>query len=291
MSELSYRIVSGIGLVVSFVSMCSSIYILTAWHRLKKLKQNDLLNNYVAYMSVFDLLQALYTGTYLSNPTFKLTFISDAPTKVCQILGGFLQFINICMTTWNFVIAAFILLPIIIGQSMFRIRKQKYLHFIFISVMAFVCVLVPAINDGYGLRDNAATVYGLSKYECWIVNERDVFCLYGPVTFYILFSIVLLVWSIYKFGNNNALSPLLSKLMWYTAVFILFWLPEIVNRIYTSFSDSTSIPLMYLQMLTWNSYGWANAMVWYHYMKPVDVEPNEIDSHTLLGNDSVQMNQ
>eukprot|EP01084_Bolivina_argentea_P136216 239903_1 len=288
-SRLSYQIISGLTVVISLVSICSSIYIIVSWRRLRKLKQNDILHDYVAYMSVFDLLGISLRAVYLSNPTFDLTFIADAPTVLCKILGGILQFADMCMVTWNFMIVAFILLPIILGQPMHKIIRLKYVHFIFITVMVFVWVLIPAINDGYGLTDNVATQYGLSKFDCWIEQSADYFCLFVPVSFYLIFSILTFIWTMLcKFKGDETLSELQLQLIWYTAVFIITWTPPMITRTYGYFTDNTSLVLTYLQTISYHSIGWANAVVWYNYMKPLT---DAIETLPLVGNESEQTNE
>eukprot|EP01084_Bolivina_argentea_P251504 421833_1 len=196
MSESSYRFVSGITVVISAISVLSSSYIIISWRRLAKLKQNDLLNDYVAFMSIFDLLLVLLRGIFVSNPAFKWTFISETSTMLCRFIGGFHQLSAICATTCNFVIAAFILLPTIKQTSMYRISTFRKCHFIFIAVITIIVVVIPIMNNGYGLTDNGASQYGLSKYECWISNNKDFISVYGPIAFYYVFSIGLLLWSV-----------------------------------------------------------------------------------------------
>eukprot|EP01084_Bolivina_argentea_P251507 421837_1 len=275
MTELAYRIVCGLGVVISIISVFSSAYILISWWKLKKLKKNDLLNDYVAYMSIFDLYSILLRGIYLTSPTFNGTFMSQAPTALCKILGFSHQLSVICMTTWNFIIAAFILLPLTVGKPMFKIIKHRCKHIIFLIFITFIFVLIPFINNGYGLTDNGASQYGLSKYECWISNNKDFISVYGPIAFYYVFSIGLLLWSVLcGFEHKEELLKLKSQLIWYTSIFVVVWTMPIINRFYGFFTNKTSYGLTYMTIISIHSVGFANAIVWYHYMKPsvVDVQ-------------------
>eukprot|EP01084_Bolivina_argentea_P312678 541351_1 len=281
MSELSYRIFSGITLMITAVSVCCSSYIIRSWIKLKKRKVNDILSDYVAYMSIFDLLFMLFRGLYVTNPTFKWIFISEMPIIICKIMGACINSSAICMTTWNFTIAAFILLPIIRGKPMHKITKQKCNHFIFVSFTTFIVVLIPIINDGYGFTDNAASHYGLSKYECWIKEKADFISVYGPITLYVVFSILLLIYCIcFKFKYHSSLNQLKSQLIWYTAVFVCVWGPSIINRYYNVFTNSSSYILTYIAMLSVHSVGFGNAAVWYHYMIPSNDENDDTGSNT-----------
>eukprot|EP01084_Bolivina_argentea_P299649 516524_1 len=290
MSEFSYRFICGTAVVFTVISVCASVYILLSWKKLKKMKQSDILNDYVAYMSVFDIVNLSQRAVYLSNPTFKWQFMSQASNKFCKILGGLLQFTGMCEITWNFIIAAFILLPIIIGQPMYKVVNRKILHFMFILVVTCITTLLPALNDGYGFTDNNDSHYGFSKYECWIENSNDFISLYAVYTFYILFSIILLVWSVLcRFSGDRSLALLRSQLIWYTVVFVCGGAPQIMNRIYAYFTDENSIALLYLGTISFSFIGFANALIWYHYMKPVD---SDIDAHAnsqdLLANEMIQ---
>eukprot|EP01084_Bolivina_argentea_P235418 396159_1 len=188
MSEESYQIVSIITVLVSLGSICSSLYIISSWRKLEIKQKNDLIHDYVMYMSICDLLFVLLRGIYLTNPAFKWTFMSNTPITLCEMLGGCLQLFAICSATWNFIISVGVLLPLFYGINIVQtiVKKQnKFIHCVIVALITLTIVLIPSVTNAFGFTDNNASHYGLSKYECWIKKKIYFSNILIPVTFYV----------------------------------------------------------------------------------------------------------
>eukprot|EP01084_Bolivina_argentea_P264206 447456_1 len=269
-NEISYRILYGISLIVSVVSFIGSSCIIWSWYQKKQTRQkNDILNDYVAYMSIADLIFIFEGIVFISNPTFKWQFVSEFPDLLCGIIGASYNFCAICTATWNFVIVTFLLLPMIRGHYQYEISKHKRYHFIFIFTICSICVILPFLtsNEGaYGLTDNGAEKYGLSKFQCFMINREDYICLYVFIIFYFIWSIVVLLYTIYIYKKDKTIQKLTSRLFWYSVAFIFVWSGAIFDRFYSQITGEISFILICYHWFSNHCIGWCNALVWYSYI-------------------------
>eukprot|EP01084_Bolivina_argentea_P035881 66431_1 len=272
-SEISYRILYAVSFLAGFPSLLGSSYILHSWRKSKKKQNytNDLLNNYVGYMSIADFLLVLLMMIYVSNPAFSLTFMSQLPHWVCGVLGGAFNIFAITTTTFNFVIATFVLVPMLKGVPMYTIKKRNIYILLFTFVICLLEFILPFItsNKGsYGLTENGADKYGLTKFQCWIANPDDFICLYVFTFFYYWWSaFVLLYWCCFH-RNDKSMKLLTSRLFGYTIAFVFVWSGPVLNRFYTIITGEISFGLLCYHWVTVQCVGWCNALVWYSYIKP-----------------------
>eukprot|EP00483_Globobulimina_turgida_P003300 UN03305 len=158
-------------------------------------------------------------------------------------------------------------------QAMFAIAKQRRLH---MAISCFICILVMILpfltkNEGsYGFTDNTAEVYGLAKYQCWIENKNDNFCLYGFIIVYFVWSVIILLYTFCVIKQDETIRKLTSRLVWYSLVFVFVWSGPITDRMYRQSTDEMSVGLVCYHWICIHCVGWTNAAVWYTYIKPSD---------------------
>eukprot|EP01084_Bolivina_argentea_P025349 47121_1 len=237
------------------------------------------------YMSICDVIFIFIRTIGVTNPAFNWSFMSKTPIVLCKTLGICEQLFGTCSATWNVMIAACVLLPLLRGANEFQTitqKKHKTMHIIFVVFITIVTVLIPVAGNAFGFTDNNASHYGLSKWECWIKKTQYFKSIMIPITAYVSFSILLLIYSLFiiYFNNTESLSRLRSQLIWYTVVFVCVWIPTPINRFYNETTNSSSFILTCCQMISLHSIGCANAAVWYHYyMKRLHLQ-SDISDHT-----------
>eukprot|EP01083_Nonionella_stella_P035965 98113_1 len=285
-----YRAICGIAFVLSIFSCAGSTYIIYSWRKNKKLRNNDLLNNYVAYMSMADLFLVFTRGIYVSNPTFLWTFMSQVSYWPCLVLGAAHNYAYIATTTWNFVIVSFIFLPMLRGIPMYNIQKKNKYILIFVFVVCLISWILPfiTVNEGsYGFTNNGEAQYGLSKFQCWLVDADDYLTLYIFVFIYFWWSIAVLLYAYCKFRNVENMKQLTSRLFWYTVGFVFTWSGSMLNRFYRAFTGDIFFGFLMCQWITLHSAGIINGLVWYSYMNYKNSPPSpkggqDLDVHVEL---------
>eukprot|EP01084_Bolivina_argentea_P313663 543194_1 len=288
MSQTAYRVVSGTACILSLTSVIGSGYLLRTWYRKKDTEKNEdkLLDEYIAYMSLPELLFALLFFIFYTNPTMNWHWMSEIPSNICILLGAFNQFLCISTTTLNFGLSLFIFLPIINGTSIRIIEQRKFIHLILVFCISLVCTIIPFFGNHYGLCDDGANKYNLASYTCWINDKNASYylCLYLPAAIYVLFAFCLMIYSRFM-TNNEYYKTLIDQLTWYTIAFIFVWFAGILERIHnTIMGTTTPFWLLSTRIICEASIGTVRAIIWRRYLTKEEKQPHDINVNNDFNN-------
>ena len=110
-------------------------------------------------------------------------------------------------------------------------------------------------------------------YECWIEQGPYQFCLYGPLLFYFVFSIMVVLYCLFvRFCSNRKdntqlvqlQSDLTKRLVLFTFVFIVSWSGAVTDRILglRNIDKTSPIYIEYWHDIGVASLGLTDAIVW-----------------------------
>eukprot|EP01084_Bolivina_argentea_P213068 362013_1 len=284
MSRTAYRILSGMTCLMSLTSVIGSAYLCRSWFTKKRKNKQELLNEYIAYMSFAECIFAIYNIICYINPTMDWDLFILLPHGICVMVGVITQCLLLLTTTFNFALSAFIFLPIIRGTPMRTIERRRSIHLTFVFTVTFICTIAPLFGNHYGLANTSDDNYGLAPYECWITetDKNYYLFLYLPATIYCTFALCLMVYA-KLMVNAKYYQTLIDQLTWYTIAFIWVWCAAIAGRIYNAATNKGSpFWMLCLKEIGLSSMGTVKAFIWWNYLeKDTQIQMVEPDSNRI----------
>ena len=112
-------------------------------------------------------------------------------------------------------------------------------------------------------------------FECWIIDHYYQLCLYIPIGTYMIFAIILTIYSIYrvrkigKVKSNKDFSKtkrglLIQRLLAFTIIFLITWIFPLIVRLWPFMFDVKAPPFIFLVLhhASLGCIGLGNSIVW-----------------------------
>ena len=214
--------------------------------------------------------------------------VSHIHNYKCVLEACIQQFFVVASPTWNFILAITLLRIMYFQVTLEKIEDTMWKNHVFVWTIALIATIIPFGFDGYGYVPNSNGAF----FQCWISKSKFQLCLYGPVIIYLLFSLCLMLYCVYKgcrfdekynsAANNNVgltesplhtrrissspnkLTRLNMQIVYFTIVFVLAWSGPVVNRMMTIIKPSESVPdwIVWWHDIGITSIGLSNAAIW-----------------------------
>eukprot|EP01084_Bolivina_argentea_P211476 359741_1 len=259
--------------------------------RKRNITKPFVITHLVFWMSFSDIMINIWILLVWIPPIMNLS--NYYPINICKIIGAFGQFFFVASScfycviiyvTWIMVTAAYSMI-VKSKQTLFtsiplsnahnlesnvpyqrmnndndqtknnltqKLNKIVIRGGIFSISMAIILTCVPFIGDSYGYVYNVST-YEYEKFECWITVHYYQLCLYIPILIYMLFALILTLYSIYRVRkiakvkanknfNKTKKGLLIRRLLSFTIIFILTWIFPLIYGILWPFIIKQSNP-------------------------------------------------
>eukprot|EP01083_Nonionella_stella_P174480 604979_1 len=271
-----YKITGIVTFVISLLSIFGASYLIIT---ISKKKRSDagnrdfLLNDYVLYLSVWDVVYHSLYGSFLFSVGFHIDYHWSDHVYLCSLFGFLLQLSCVSSATWSFfiVINLFRLLngardKDLKAKTLCVIRTFRVKHnHVIVWLVAAICTLLPLGH--YGLTHNPERTYGIYPYECWIVDAKYHWALYGPLAFYIVCSAFVFLWigcrrcGIAPHGDarNKALE---NQLLSFSVLFFIVYLFPTIDRIWSLVAKYPRIAFVVLHNTLLSTIGFGNFLIW-----------------------------
>eukprot|EP00484_Ammonia_sp_Unknown_P029555 CAMPEP_0197038122 /NCGR_PEP_ID=MMETSP1384-20130603/15133_1 /TAXON_ID=29189 /ORGANISM="Ammonia sp." /LENGTH=416 /DNA_ID=CAMNT_0042468517 /DNA_START=250 /DNA_END=1500 /DNA_ORIENTATION=- len=145
---------------------------------------------------------------------------------------------------------------------------------IFAICISMVLTAIPFLDNSYGYVNNVSSSVH-DEFECWITGHYYQLCLYIPITLYILFALILTLYSVCKIRQiaqvkanadfNQTKKALLIRRLWsFTAIFVCTWIFPLTVRVWPLLITDKDPPfwLLVLHHASLGCIGLGNSIVW-----------------------------
>eukprot|EP01083_Nonionella_stella_P318387 1163471_1 len=271
-----YRITGIVTFFLSLLSIFGASYLVTAVIQKKRLDPDNrdfLVNDYVLYLSAWDVLTHVLTALYWFSIAFGHDYKWINHPYLCPILGFIFQLSLISSATWSFfiVINLFRLMngvrdKDLKAKTLCVVRNLKIKHnHVIVWLVACICTLTPLGH--YGPTDNPEKQYGMDAYECWITDQSFQMTLYVPLVLYITTSAYVFCWiTCRRCGllppGDARTGPLENQLFAFSVLFFAVYLFPTINRFWGILDGHPPIALVVLHHILLSFIGFGNFLIW-----------------------------
>eukprot|EP01083_Nonionella_stella_P154590 498353_1 len=292
-----YRITGIVTFIISLFSIVGATYLIRAISKNKRLdtaNRDFLLNDYVLYLSMWDVVFHTLLGSYWFSVGFNIDYHwDDDNSHFCKFFGFLTQISIISSATWSFfiVINLFRLMNGSHDQDLkaktlcvIRTCNVKHNHVI-VWIVALTCSFIPIQH--YGPTENPEKKEGIHSYECWIVDQWHQLTLYAPLALYIACSAFVFLWigcrrcGIVSQGDVRAYIHLENQLLSFSVLFFVVYLFPTIERIWALVAGHPQIVFVVLHHVLLSMIGFGNFLIW-KYVFPL--KRTDREQSLLVGN-------
>eukprot|EP01083_Nonionella_stella_P154589 498351_1 len=297
-----YRVTGIVTFTISLFSIFGASYLIRAISKKKRLDAENrdfLLNDYVLYQSIWDLVFHTLLGCYWFSIGFNIDYHWNEHQYLCSCLGFLVQISNISSATWFFFIVVN-LFRLMNGSRDNNLKAKtlcviatlniKHNHVI-VWIIAVTCSLIPIQH--YGPTNKPEVSYGIDAYECWIVDERYQLTIYGPLALYIACSAFVFVWigcrrcGIVIHGDRRTMH-LENQLLAFSVLFFIVYLFPTIEGLWALVTGHPQIVFVVLHHVFLSFIGFGNFLIW-KYIFPLEATDKEqpfLGGHDVNGIDA-----
>eukprot|EP01084_Bolivina_argentea_P013895 26020_1 len=272
-SDHVYRVTGIITSILAILSICGALWlIITSYRKKKNDKENRdfLVNDYVFYMSIWDLLNSSIILLYWSAVGFDFSWHWENHQEVCKILGFIFQLSFVSGVTWSFFIVVN-LFRLLAGATNDDLKSKIWLergkckimnNHVIVWTVAIILSLIPITHYG------EANLQEKLHYECWIHDKGFQMTLYIPLSVYLITTFYIFCWigcrkcNLVPKGDTRA-EPLQNKLFAFSVLFFSIYLFPTMARIWDFINNgNTPIVFVVLHHILVSCIGLGNFLVW-----------------------------
>eukprot|EP01084_Bolivina_argentea_P016086 30142_1 len=276
--KTTYQVTGVFTIILSLLSICGASWIIRkAYHKRKDKNNADfIVNDYVFYMSICDLIASVQILFYWSSVAFDSEWIEAWPFGLCWISALIFQFVLISSATWSFFIAVNLVRLMAFKASPTDLKYEsditicsipiKWNHIIVWSI-SIITSLIPVTD--YGFTPNAEEKEGFAQYECWIEDSWYQMCLYGLIFVYVGITICILSWILMSKIMSKLINSdeeghknVQNRLAAYSLFFAIVWLFPLITRSHGLAGADTPVGLVVMHHLLLASVGFGNCIIW-----------------------------
>eukprot|EP00455_Lapot_gusevi_P037867 TRINITY_DN4247_c0_g1_i3.p1 TRINITY_DN4247_c0_g1~~TRINITY_DN4247_c0_g1_i3.p1 ORF type:complete len:297 (-),score=46.43 TRINITY_DN4247_c0_g1_i3:43-933(-) len=252
LSDSQIRVLNGINITVSSISMTCSLFIIVCYFMFKNLRTFAM--RMVLYISICDVLFSI--GHFLGD-------LPDGPA--CHFQSYLISFFEIASMFWVVMIARTLQRVFLMGET--DVEKYEQQYHAFCWGFALVLVLLPETTSSYGP----------SGAFCWIKNDTSG-TTWRFLQFYVWLwtSIIFIVWVYYRIqrhyssiedqssqdASTAARQKMMQRMKLYPATLIICYFFATINRLYSIFSPEPNFTLFVLHTIFASSKGFFNSMIY-----------------------------
>eukprot|EP01084_Bolivina_argentea_P039090 72244_1 len=298
----AYRVGGVLTTLMSILSIFGACFVIRKSYKNKKMDTEDrdfLVNDYVLYMSMWDLITHILTLFYWSQVGFNLHWVSHWPDSICSFCGFMIQLSIISAASWQICIAIN-LFRLMNGapndklkmKTCCKIGKFKVLNIhLYIWIWSLLASFIPITH--YGFTNNPESSEGFVKFECWINESGKEFTiiLYIVLSIYIIISLVIFCYIACKKCNcissdDNRTLPVQKILEAFTTICFIVYIFPTIERFYELY-NAPWVGLVILHNIALGSIGFGNFIIWIYYYPKYVQQLNQQSLSSLQSNSSV----